>query len=315
MAIAVQHKNVFTMSTDGTTGYAGAMLLALHTVLSAHPDKYTILETSGGADGHGDWFVFKQVGGTWEMWLGACNNSTTLWSSGNRGGAAITAYTLCAALSPAGGWDVGVDEPAAGTMFSNAPLGGTYWTKIQSAASYTGGGENGAPNTNWLTVISDPAVGYFYALFDYTQNNSWNQGIAILPYTSTNPADEAVYPPFLWIGGCTDSSSNGWLRDGSVSTNGSMLLPGNATACNVVSRFMTLDATNQPNPRSGKYDTYRLPIKSTVASVIHQAGFISAAAMRQIDSTRAQRSLFNEGSWLVPGVTSGMVIPWDGSAL
>lgn len=316
MAISVLHKQEFSMSTDaGPAGYAAGVLHAVYTVLSAHPDKFTIIDSAGGADSHGDWLVFKQVGGTWEMWLGACNNATTLWASAHRGAIAVTPFTLCAALAPAGGWSVGVDEPAAGTMFSNAPLGGTYWTKIQSAVSYTDNADNGAGFTNWCTLVSDPAVGYFYLLLDYLQNNSWNQGLAILPYTSTTPNDDAVYPPYLWIGGIPGVASSGWLLDNDASTHGALLLPGNATSCNVLTRLATLNATNQPNPRSGKYDTYRLPVRTTTASVIHQAGFIAASAMRQIDSTRAVRSRFNEGTWLVPSAVAGVVIPWDNSAL
>jgi hypothetical protein len=313
MAISVLHKNVFAGSTDASTGYAAAVMKGLYTALNANPDKFTILEVSGGADSAGDWFVFKQVGGTWEMFVGAIYTDNNTYSSAHRGGIPLaTDYTVCVALAPAGGWEVGVDDPNGATMFSNSPLDGTWWTKIQSSVPYTSGGDASSGGNNWLTIITDPAVGYFYALFDYTQNNSWNQVLAVLPYSSTNPADEATYPPFLWVSGIP--AMGYWFEDNVASACGALLLPGDATACNVITRLLTLDATNQPNPRSGKYDVYRLPIRTSTASVIHQAGYILGSAVRQIDSSRAARSRFNEGTWITPAASAGCVIPWDGSA-
>ncbi len=302
MAFTIEHKIVAHNYSEATVG-------ALHAYMVANPGRFTIIEASNPSNS-GGWFVFELAGGTgWQCWIGGYRSSWSepAWAAGNTLAGSVNWWSVNYALSPAGGWNAGVDTPTAG-MFSNSPLGGTWWNKIRPWST-----DHFTDRSDWLTVWDDPAEGSFIILGDGAQANVWDEGLLLCHVDSRMTALEDPYPVIGLAGIPEFGDSGDWLRITSGSTWSAILLPGSAVQGTVVMEpGRTLNANTQPNPVSGKYDLPAIAIYCNTAGIRHNRGTLNAATIRQIDGTRNARMEYGSGvGWMTPRNGADFVLPWN----
>lgn len=313
MAFTISHK-------VAAVGDAADVLEAIRDYFVTNAARFTIVAQDGIGSSNG-WLVVSLVGGTgWELWIGAYISGASTWAGANIKSGSPAGWALHYALAPAGGWSTGgdpsppADDPG-GTMFTNAPDGGTWWCQIRpwTSSSYFTAGE-----LQWLTIMDDPTTGTLIILIDRLRDNTWNDGLLVTGVDSRFAADDEY--PVVALAGVPERKSNwSWVYNGNSSmTWSSVLLPGDATQgiCST-DGLLDLNVNNQPNPVNGKYDLPQISIKCDTAGIKHNRGLLNAAAIRQCSDDLGARTILGGGAigstWIVLNGNSGLVVPWDGS--
>lgn len=306
MAIVINHKRV-------NANRAREALQDLYDFMDALPGVFTIIDEGGMGAEHG-WYVFKMVGHAWECWLGARQSSATTWHAANI--ASLTNTGINAAFAPGGGWDAGTDDPSvSGGMFSLSDASGTNWGKIRGAMA---GNFFTVASNDWNTIWYDAVVGFFAVLWDHGQDNEWDDGFTIVPFTSRFPGADP--DPYVFLGGSPDygSSTDWWYGSVSGANYTQLLLPTGATYSQVdkvqIEPRRNMDSTTQPNPVTGDYDMEVIAFGSGTAGSKHSRGLTNASCLLEVSHSLSARVTLASGQWVVPRDSAGFVLPWDNSA-
>lgn len=313
MAFTISHK-------VAAVGDAADVLEAIRDYFVTNAARFTIV-AQGGIGSSNGWLVVSLVGGTgWELWIGAYISGASTWAGANIKSGAPQGWSIHYALSPAGGWSLGGDpSPPAdgpdGTMFSNAPVSGTWWGTIRpwTSSSYFTAGE-----LQWMTIMDDPVSGTLIVLLDRLRTNAWTDGLLVTGIDSRFAADDP-YPVVALAGAPEINTDLSWVyASDAANIMSTLLLPGDATQGLVSPDALhDLDGNNQPNPVNGQYDLPQIGLKCDTAGIRHSRGLVDAAALRQCSSALGARTILGGGAigstWIVLNGSKRLVVPWDGS--
>lgn len=296
MATAVSHENESDTSHE-------VFLDNLLTLLESMPDKYTIV-AQNDVGLAGGWFVVSMVGFNWQLWIGTIGADGSLWHADNKS-SAFLAQALNVAFSPCGGWAETDDPSVSGSMFSDAPVAG-HWLKIRM-------GWTTAAATSWFTVIDDNDTGMFIVLVDSYRNNTWDFGVAVMPFESRLPEISDPYPWVLFAGVPKMlNSSSCWLNSSGASGSSAMVLPGGSVEGPLygVEGNISFTSSNQPNSVTGSYDTERVELRSNGVGFNMLRGKVSSTCLRYVYDGLTNRLELADGTWIVPSTNAGIILPW-----
>lgn len=284
----------------------------MHDFMNALPTVFTIV-ASAGLGTEGGWFVWKMVGHDFEVWIGGRQTGGVAWATANAN--LITNYAINWAFAPGGGWDPATDDPN-GTMFSLSDAGGTNWSKIRGA---TGGNFFTVSANDWNTIWYDATLGFFAMLWDHTQDNEWDEGFAVIPFTSRFGAVDT--DTYIGLGGVPGyGTTNDWMCDvaGGCSMSHMVLPSGVAYQQDSTVRIESprqFTVATQPNPITGDYDMEAIGFWCDVAGSQHNRGLLHTDAIRQVSDGLNARITLATGTWVVPRTGARCALPWDNQVL